>query len=68
MVWINPKDPNCFGVRNWLRRNLAELQLLNPLFELSMQEYTTGEPIMYVMYNINDSRMIRLAGCTEDEF
>ncbi|CBZ29717.1 conserved hypothetical protein [Leishmania mexicana MHOM/GT/2001/U1103] len=66
-VWLNPKDPNCFGVRNWWRNNLPELQLLNPFCTFTIQELSFGEPHMYVNYTPTDQRMIRLAGATEEE-
>ncbi|CBH18782.1 hypothetical protein, conserved [Trypanosoma brucei gambiense DAL972] len=66
-VWLNPKDPNCFGVRNWWRNNLPELQLLNPFCSFTIQELSFGEPHMYINYTPTDQRMIRLAGATEDE-
>lgn len=66
-VWLNPKDPNCFGVRNWWRTNLPELQLLNPFCSFSIQELTFGEPHMHVTYSGLDERMVRLAGATEEE-
>lgn len=66
-VWLNPKDPNCFGVRNWWRKNLPELQLLNPMCMFSIQELSFGEPHMYISYTPLDQRMIRLAGSTEEE-
>ena len=66
-VWLNPKDPHCFGVRNWWRTNLPELQLLNPFCAFSIQELSFGEPHMFVTYSGLDQRMIRLAGATEEE-
>lgn len=67
MVMINPKDPMCFGVRNWWRKNIPEMQLLNPKGEYTMQEMSFGEPHLYLLYNQIDSRLVRLAGCTEEE-
>lgn len=67
VLWINPKDPNCFGVRNWWKNNVPELQMLNPFCNFNMQEITFGEPHMHVAYSPIDHRMIRLAGATEEE-
>lgn len=66
-TYINPKDPQCFGVRNWFRKNLPELQLLNPCTNFQVQELNFGEPKMMVGYGEMDQRMIRLAGATEEE-
>lgn len=66
-MWLNPKDPNCFGARNWWRNNLPELQLLNPYCTFSIQEISFGEPHMFVNYTPIDQRMVRLAGATEEE-
>ena len=66
-TYINPKDPHCFGVRNWWRMNLPELQLLNPQAQLTVQETSYGEPYMFLHYSVSDQRMVRLAGATEDE-
>lgn len=67
-VFLNPKDPNCFGVRNWWRNNLPELELLNPMCTMSIQEMSFGEPHMFLQYSPVDMRMVRLAGATEEEF
>ncbi|CCW60327.1 unnamed protein product [Phytomonas sp. EM1] len=67
IVWLNPKDPNCFGVRNWWRNNMPELQLLNPFCIFTIQELSFGEPHMHIIYTPTDQRMIRLAGATEEE-
>lgn len=67
VVFINPKDPHCFGVRNWWRTNLTELQILNPACNFSIQELSFGEPQMFVTYSPLDQRVVRLAGATEDE-
>ena len=66
-TYINPKDPQCFGVRNWWRTNLPELQLLNPTCNFQIQELNFGEPKMIISYGEMDQRMVRLAGATEDE-
>ena len=66
-TYINPKDPQCFGVRNWWRKNLPELQLLNPTTNFQIQELNFGEPKMIVSYGQMDDRLVRLAGATEDE-
>lgn len=66
-VWLNPKDPNCFGVRNWWRTNLPEIQMLNPYTNFSIQEISFGEPHMHIAYSPIDQRMVRLAGATEEE-
>eukprot|EP00743_Colponemidia_sp_Colp-15_P019871 GILK01025495.1.p1 GENE.GILK01025495.1~~GILK01025495.1.p1 ORF type:complete len:164 (-),score=5.71 GILK01025495.1:47-538(-) len=67
VVFLNPKDPNCFGVRSWIRNILPEIRLLNPETGFSIQELSFGEPTMYVGYTLSDQRSIRLAGATEDE-
>ena len=67
LTFLNPKDPLCFGVRSWWRKNLPELQALNPGCTVSIQELSYGEPQMYVQYCHHDQRIIRLAGVTEQE-
>jgi len=67
VVWLNPKDPMCFGVRNWVRMNLPEIQLLNPQLQMTVQEITFGEPHMIVTFSPTEQRTVRLAGATEDE-
>lgn len=66
-IYLNPKDPNCFGVRSFLRNNLAELRVLNPETSFNVQELSFGEPNLFVGYNFNDQRNVRLAGATEEE-
>lgn len=66
-TFLNPKDPMCFGVRNWWRQNLPELQMLNPQTSFQIQELSFGEPHMIVWYTHTDNRLIRLAGATEEE-
>jgi hypothetical protein len=68
MTFLNPKDPTCFGVRQWWRNNLPELQMLNPTTNFTIQELSFGEPYMHVAYSGHDIRIIRLAGATEEEF
>ena len=67
VVFVNPKDPHCFGVRSWWKNNLTELQILNPMCNFSIQEFSFGEPQMFVSYSPLDQRMVRLAGSTEEE-
>eukprot|EP00760_Papus_ankaliazontas_P035055 PhM_4_TR7598/c0_g2_i1/m.82618/K03946/NDUFA2; NADH dehydrogenase (ubiquinone) 1 alpha subcomplex subunit 2 len=67
LTFLNPKDPLCFGVRSWWRKNLPEIQLLNPGLSVSIQELSYGEPQMFVQYCHQDQRMVRIAGVTEDE-
>eukprot|EP00759_Apiculatamorpha_spiralis_P052422 PhF_6_TR5702/c0_g1_i1/m.8401/K03946/NDUFA2; NADH dehydrogenase (ubiquinone) 1 alpha subcomplex subunit 2 len=67
LSFINPKDPLCYGVRSWWRKNMTELQLLNPGCTVSIQELSYGEPVMYVQYSHHDQRVVRLTGTTEEE-
>ena len=64
---LNPKDPNCFGLRSWLKNNLAEVQLLNPTLNFQVMENSYGEPLMVLNFNQTDQRMVRVAGVTEEE-
>jgi hypothetical protein len=65
--FLNPKDPLCFGVRNFWRKNMAEIRQLNPTMGLHFMETTVGEPVMQVIYTPVDYRFIRIAGATEEE-
>ncbi len=67
MCTLNPKDPNCFGLRSWLRNNLTEIQMLNPALVFHVHETTFGEPNMTLDFTSLDQRVVRLAGVTESE-
>lgn len=64
---LNPKDPNCFGLRNWLKNNLTEIQLLNPKVHFHVYESSFGEPAAILNMSRMDQRLVRLAGATEEE-
>lgn len=64
---LNPKDPNCFGLRSWLKNNLSEVQVLNPGMNFQVHETSFGEPQMILNFTALDQRMVRLAGVTEEE-
>ena len=64
---LNPKDPNCFGMRNWFQKNVDDLSYLNKGVGLQITEKSVGEPIIYVHYGFNEIREIRAAGATEAE-
>ena len=64
---MNPKDPNCFGLRSWLKNNLAEIQVLNPAMNFQVHETSFGEPQLILNFSALDQPMVRLAGVTEEE-
>jgi hypothetical protein len=66
-ITLNPKDPNCFGLRNWLKNNLTEIQILNPRANVQVYESSFGEPAMVMHFTRLDQRLVRLAGATEEE-
>lgn len=66
-AWINPKDPNCYGLRAWWLANQKEIMYLNPGLDFSIEETPVGEPVIDINYQFNDRRVIRAAGATAEE-